>query len=439
MAEDWIELDADSPSDKGLKLLGFLMKNIKGQDSALKNLVDAIEVYESGLFNADRPIYVGLFLGPSGVGKTLVAEVLAEYWFGLRNAFTKISCEAYSEEHAISKLIGSPAGYVGHWNPNDQRKEGTPPILWQGNIDRFAKKVDSKADQLKNNFDKALKEASFIEMEILNELVKRFSKNPLFLNKENWEKFESRLKNLVEQYLAIQKKVDNTFYEQAMYETPNPRSIILFDEIEKASHTLHNILLNVIDKAELQLANGMVTKFNNSIILMTSNISSKAIASVLKEKKRMGFAAEMDKEIKRDAASLDKEIYDKSMEAVYDFFPPEFLARFDRISVFRPLSEKIMREILDVELKRFQEKMFGTFPIVLQISDEAKNLILKEATDKPQNGARLLKIKIDKYLRKQICRLKNKGELDKGDILQVTLKKDDKDKIVFLKLNRPSK
>lgn len=437
MAEEWLELDAETPSFAGLELLEFMMKNIKGQDQVLKNLVDAIEVHESGLFTESRPIYVGLFLGPSGVGKTLMAEVLAEYWFGSRKAFTKVPCEAYSEEHAIAKLIGSPAGYVGHWHPNDPRGEGTPPILWQENIDRFAVDADPEMAKRRDAFDNELQKEMFMGQKILALVRERFDEhiNPQLSKEQKAEQFEKKLALLAEEYMRIDKRVAKLFYEQDFYKVPRPRSVILFDEIEKASPTLHNILLNVIDKAELQLANGMVTKFDNSVILMTSNISSKAIAGVLSAKQKMGFAPEKDSQSK-DKDKLDKEIYEKSMEAAYNFFPPEFLARIDRISVFRPLSEETMREILDVELGRFQTAVLGSLPLLLQVDKETKEFILKEATDRPQNGARLIKLKINKYLRKQICRLKNKKLLKEGDILKITLSEDKK--IAFFVQKRPS-
>ena len=120
MEEEWIPLDSNRVSDSAQKRLEFFFKNIKGQDSAVKDLVDAIEIYGAGLHFKNKPIYVVLLLGPSGVGKTLLAELLAEWWFKSRSALTKIDCANFNQMHSIEELIGSPPGYVGFYNPNDR-------------------------------------------------------------------------------------------------------------------------------------------------------------------------------------------------------------------------------------------------------------------------------------------------------------------------------
>src|SRR3989338_1866677 len=99
------KLDPDKFSDEAEKLREFMLARIKGQDDAVNDLVDMIDLHHSGLRDPEKPIYVAMFLGPSGVGKTLVAEILAEYWFSSRKAFTKIACAQYSEPHRIADLL----------------------------------------------------------------------------------------------------------------------------------------------------------------------------------------------------------------------------------------------------------------------------------------------------------------------------------------------
>lgn len=102
------------------------------------------------------------------------------------------------------------------------------------------------------------------------------------------------------------------------------------------------------------------------------------------------------------------------------------------MSVFRPLNEDVMRMILDSELTRFQESILKSFPVVIRISEEVKQFILKEAMDSRQEGARLLRHKIDSYLRESFSRLKLRGEIKPGeDTLDVVLENG---KIVFYKL-----
>jgi ATP-dependent Clp protease ATP-binding subunit ClpA len=150
--QNWQMLDADAPSGIGQKTLRFLKYNIKGQDDALKDIVDAIEIREASFQEGDKPIYCGIALGPSGVGKTLTTEVLAELWFGSRRGFTRIACEAYSEPHSISKLIGSPPGYVGFWDSD--KGGGSAPILAQESIDKYALQASASNKRIEENIKK---------------------------------------------------------------------------------------------------------------------------------------------------------------------------------------------------------------------------------------------------------------------------------------------
>jgi ATP-dependent Clp protease ATP-binding subunit ClpA len=428
-----IRLDGKTPSEKGLRLLEFMLSIIKGQDRPVRHLADAVEVHESEMFTENRPIYVGLCCGPSGVGKTLTAELLAEYWFGDRNALTIIPCEDYSESHSIAKLIGSPPGYIGHWDPYNKKDPGTPPILYQGNIDRFALEKDPALMKIEQDLNDGTEEILKVNNDLANqmaEVIDLFDDKGAF-DIERWPKLNKKIKESFPLIAKREKMIaDLTRLEHAQpfMMVKRPKSIILFDEIEKAHPALHNLLLGIMDKGRLPLQGDLITDFSNSVILLTSNVGSHKIAEILNPKGKIGF---VEGSRKKDNDVLDEEIYKQTKEELKLVFPPEFLARIDDLSVYRPLSREILRQIVDVELRKFQEKVLKNIPIAFVFDEKVREFILNEATDKPENGARLVRNKVSKYLRKPLCRLKNRGLIKKNDIVHVTL--DEKSKVVFEK------
>ena len=419
---NWVRLDVETAGVASVKLFDFLRNNIKGQDDAIKDLSDAVEIREASFQEDDKPIYRGLLMGPSGVGKTLVAEMLAEFWFGSRVRFTRIPCESYSEPHAISRLVGSPPGYVGYFNP-EGGGGGTAPILAQENIDKWAIEASESKEPSSSPLKDTMETVRNVEKMLFRLLAKRFLTDPKEVTLSETNDIDKALAYLTEQRLKLLDKLEGLRTKSSGTAVKNPLSILLFDEVEKASPTLHNIILNVLDKAALPLANGLITKFNNSVILVTSNANSRTIADLISKKPKLGF---QDLGSSRSPESLGRQIYEKSMNAASMLFTPEFLARFDRISVFHPLSEAVLSEIFDLELCKFEELYLRPLLVFLKIDESAKKFIISEATDKPQNGARLLKQKIHKYLRRQLGRLKNRNELDVGDTVHVLLGPDNR-------------
>ncbi|MFA5998464.1 MAG: AAA family ATPase [Candidatus Babeliales bacterium] len=103
-----------SESKKLLEMEDVLGQRVIGQDEAVKKIANAIQVHRAGLTDPNKPIGSFLFLGPTGVGKTEVAKSLADYLFNDEHKLVRIDMSEYMEKHAVSRLIGSPPGYVGH-------------------------------------------------------------------------------------------------------------------------------------------------------------------------------------------------------------------------------------------------------------------------------------------------------------------------------------
>jgi len=118
IVEEWTGIPAgelmEDEKEKLLKAENILHKRVKGQDHAIKAVAEAIRRARAGLKDPHRPIASFLFLGPTGVGKTELAKTLAEFLFGDEEALVRIDMSEFQEKHTISRLIGSPPGYVGH-------------------------------------------------------------------------------------------------------------------------------------------------------------------------------------------------------------------------------------------------------------------------------------------------------------------------------------
>ena len=108
-----VERLSESESSKLLKLEDELAKSVIGQSEAVSAVARAIKRGRVGLKEADRPIGSFLFLGPTGVGKTELSKTLARVLFGTENALIRVDMSEYMEKHTVSKMIGSPPGYVG--------------------------------------------------------------------------------------------------------------------------------------------------------------------------------------------------------------------------------------------------------------------------------------------------------------------------------------
>jgi ATP-dependent Clp protease ATP-binding subunit ClpA len=199
-------------------------------------------------------------------------------------------------------------------------------------------------------------------------------------------------------------------------------SFVLFDEIEKASDALWNLLLGILDKATLTLGDNRRVDFSRALIFMTSNLGASEMGSILRP--NLGFAAG---EIERQHAAgiLDGRVVDKisraGLEAARRKFTPEFLNRIDKVVVFRPLGDEELRKILNIELSLVQQRIFSSVngaPFVFSVTGEAKEHLLREGTDM-KYGARHLKRAIDRSLVHPLANLIASGQVRGGDLIRV--------------------
>jgi ATP-dependent Clp protease ATP-binding subunit ClpB len=199
-------------------------------------------------------------------------------------------------------------------------------------------------------------------------------------------------------------------------------SFVLFDEIEKASDALWNLLLGILDKATLTLGDNRRVDFSRALIFMTSNLGAAEMNSILRP--NLGFAVAAAQR-SQAAGVVDESLSDKVMragiEAARRKFTPEFMNRIDKTVVFRPLGRAELRKILDIELNVLQQRIFNsanTSPFVIAVTDEAKAYLLREGTDM-KYGARHLKRAVDRNLVHALSNLIATGQVRGGDLIRV--------------------
>jgi ATP-dependent Clp protease ATP-binding subunit ClpB len=207
-------------------------------------------------------------------------------------------------------------------------------------------------------------------------------------------------------------------------------SFVLFDEIEKASDSLWQLLLGILDKATLTLGDNQRTDFSQTIIIMTSNLGAREMSDMTSG--GIGFANKRDSRKSSDGV-LDKKIYRTAVEAASRKFTPEFMNRIDKMVVFRSLTEHHLRRILQLELQALQDRIMTSArtKFLFDCSDGAKDLLLNEGIDF-RYGARHLKRAIERLLVYPLSNLVATEQVGFGDLLSIDIDQKTK-KLVFSK------
>ena len=194
-------------------------------------------------------------------------------------------------------------------------------------------------------------------------------------------------------------------------------SILLFDEIEKASDALWQLLLGILDKATLTLGDNRRVDLSKCIIIMTSNLGASEMSKLAHA--RFGFSPKA--EIIDDG--FDQKIDRTAVDAARRKFTPEFMNRIDKVVVFKTLRSEQLRQILELELGMVQKRILeasGTEKFLFHCTDRVKNFLLEEGTD-AKYGARHLKRAIEKNLVFPLASLVATGQVKFGDFVQVDL------------------
>jgi len=215
------------------------------------------------------------------------------------------------------------------------------------------------------------------------------------------------------------------------YQTEDTKlSFVLFDEIEKASDALWQLLLGILDKARLTLGDNKHVDFSRTVIVMTANLGAREISELITG--GIGFAPA---HVSSDTGEtvVEQKIYHTALEAARRKFSPEFMNRIDKVVVYRPLKESHLQQIVDLELQTVQDRIMHSVgaKFVLQCSYAAKEMLLREGLDF-RYGARHLKRSIEHFLVYPLSSLIATGQMQSGDVVHVDVNRKT-GKLAFMK------
>jgi ATP-dependent Clp protease ATP-binding subunit ClpA len=207
-------------------------------------------------------------------------------------------------------------------------------------------------------------------------------------------------------------------------------TFVLFDEIEKASDALWQLLLGILDKATLTLGDNRRVDFSKTVVVMTSNLGAREMSEMISG--GIGFAAAKNSKNPNDT-DVDQKIYRTATEAARRKFSPEFMNRIDKVVVFRSLKEDHLRQILEIELDGVQKRITqsaGT-KFIFNCTDAAKEFLLREGIDF-KYGARHLKRSIERFLVYPLSNLVATEQVGFGDVVVIDFD-EERDKLTFSK------
>jgi ATP-dependent Clp protease ATP-binding subunit ClpB len=204
-------------------------------------------------------------------------------------------------------------------------------------------------------------------------------------------------------------------------------SLVLFDEIEKASDALWKLMLGIMDKATLTLGDNRKVDFSKTIVFMTSNLGAKEMEAHLRP--RLGFAAaeaERDRQSFGTEAAVEGEMSAIGLAAARRNFPPEFINRIDKTVVFRPLGHSELRSILKLELQLVQRRVLEArpdAPFALGLTAAGADFLQKSGTD-VRYGARHLKRSVEQFVVRPLSNLIGSSQIHAGDVVRVDADRD---------------
>jgi ATP-dependent Clp protease ATP-binding subunit ClpA len=310
---------------------------------------------------------------------------------------TKLHRLVIGQEEAIHEIVRTYQTYLAGLSP-DGRPIGNFLFLGPTGTGK-TRAVEATAEALLGN-PRALIKIDCGEFQHSHEIAKLIGSPPGYLGHR-------------ETHPMLAQEVLNQYHTDSV-----KLSFVLFDEIEKASDALWNLLLGILDKATLTLGDNRKVNFSNALIFMTSNIGAAEMSSLVSPK--LGFHVSTPDD--SNCATTSAKVSRAGIEAARRKFTPEFLNRLDKIVVFRALGNEELNRIIDIELEGVQQRVQTASagkPFLINVTGSARKFLLTEGID-VRYGARPLKRAIERLLVHPLSNLMASGQIQHHDRIRVT-------------------
>jgi len=321
----------------------------------------------------------------------------------------KLSSWIVGQERAVRRMSGLFQIYLAGMN-NPSRPIGT--MLFLGPTGSGKTRVVEAAAEVLFNESHTVVKIDCAEFQHSHEIAKLIGSPPGYLGHRETSP------------MLTQENLDKSHTDDTKL------TFVLFDEIEKASDSLWQLLLGILDKATLTLGDNRRVDFSKTVVIMTSNLGAREMSDMISG--GIGFAPTKTDQAKEDN-EIDTKIYRTALEAAKRKFSPEFMNRIDKVVVFRSLKEHHLRQILNIELRSVQDRITesaGT-KFAFECTTEAKEFLLGEGIDL-KYGARHLKRAVERFLVYPLSNLVATEQVQTGDFVLVDFD-DEKAQLMFTK------
>ncbi len=321
----------------------------------------------------------------------------------------KISARIVGQERAVRRMSGLFQIYLAGMN-NPTRPIGT--MLFLGPTGSGKTRVVEAAAEVLFGEPHAVVKIDCAEFQHSHEIAKLIGSPPGYLGHRETSP------------MLTQENLDKSHTDDTKL------TFVLFDEIEKASDSLWQLLLGILDKATLTLGDNRRVDFSKAVVIMTSNLGAREMSEMISG--GIGFAPTKTGKPQEDN-EIDTKIYRTALEAAKRKFSPEFMNRIDKVVVFRSLKVHHLRQILHIELSQVQGRITesaGT-KFVFECSEAAQEFLLKEGIDL-KYGARHLKRSIERHLVYPLSNLVATEQIETGDFVMIDFD-DEGDRLTFAK------